>query len=94
MMKLLEQLNISLKMALLVVEAYEIGVDIEVVDIIIVIEVIAVKEGAVNVSTIKKISLYITLFLRSSLQYPLHNLLLIKPKVIHLITNQDSTKNV
>lgn len=67
MMKLLEQLNISLKIALLVVEAYEIGVDIKVVDIIIVIEVIAVKEGAVNVSTIKKISLYITLFLRSSL---------------------------
>lgn len=54
MMKLLEQLNISLKIALLVVEAYEIGVDIKVVDIIIVIEVIAVKEGAVNVSTKKK----------------------------------------
>lgn len=82
------------KIALLVVEAYEIGVDIKVVDIIIVIEVIAVKEGAVNVSTKKKISLYITLFLRSSLQYPHHNLLLIKPKVIHSITNQDSTKNV
>lgn len=79
-MKLLEQLNISLKIALLVVEAYEIGVDIKVVDIIIVIEVIAVKEGAVNVSTKKKISLYITLFLRSSLQYPHHNLTFNQPK--------------
>lgn len=80
-------------MALLVVEAYEIKVDVEVRrNNIIVVEVIAVKEGAVNVSTIKKISLYETLFLRSSLQYPLHNFTFNQPEsyCIYSITNQDS----